>query len=298
MSTRFATIVLVLAAIATVGCANYANVPPSDIAMKLTPTGYEEKIYTPGQVDLGVERQGGYGDRLVLIQRSGIEIKEQFIGAAGSEDKEDHRCLTADRAPMTLDVRLLFALPDYERPEGKKDMARLFLLGNPEIVKDVLPEGRVLRISAESVYNDQARQQVRGKIRQICSAYPNFDKAFVSFSDMDEESFTRRIEIAVGTTLAERNVPLRLVNGFVSNMKPDESVTAAIAAKQAADKRVEAIRTLTDFLGQDPAGGRWKVYNMQVLQEIVAKANANGHNTIFMTDIGSGSMPRVVPIPR
>ena len=32
---------------------SYQNIPPNYIGMKLTPTGYEDTIYTPGQVDIG-----------------------------------------------------------------------------------------------------------------------------------------------------------------------------------------------------------------------------------------------------
>lgn len=275
----------------TGGCSNYANVPPNDIGMVLTPTGFEDQVYTPGQVNLKDKDSNGQGNSLVLIQRSGIEVKEQFIGKDGSEDKEDHRCLTKNGAPMTVDVRLLFALPDYETDQGKKDLARIFQLGNPQKVEDVGEgvKGRVLRITGESIYEEQAKQQVRGRIRQICSEYESFDEALKAFADTSTKGLTKRIEVAVAVSLTENNVPLRVVSALVSNMKPDPSVMDAISAKQAADKRVEAISTITKFLNEDPTGARWKVYKMQVLQELVQKGNANGHNTIYMTDLGDSS---------
>jgi hypothetical protein len=252
------------------GCSSqYANVPPDSIGMILTPTGYEKKIYGPSQVDIGDQTNSDMGNRLVLIQRSGIAPVEQFVSAEGSEDKEDHRCLTADHAPMTVDTRLLLALPDYETPEGQEDLQRIFHLGNPTVVTEANPQGRVLRVSAESVYAEQARLQVRGRIRQISAGFPDFDAAFASFSNPSEEGFTRQIERAVAEVLVERQVPLRIISAHVSNLKPDPSVIDAIAAEQAAKKRVAAIRTLTDFLSGDPTGARWRVYNMQVLQEIV-----------------------------
>ena len=57
-------------------------------------------------------------------------------------------------------------------------------------------------------------------------------------------------------------------------------------AQKAAEARTAAIKTLTDFLDQDPTGTRKMVYRMQVLQELTRTANANGHNTFFLTDIG------------
>lgn len=293
------TILSLVALVFITGCEmRFANVPPNDIGMMLTPTGYENKVYSPGQVNIGKEDTDGEGNKLVLIQRSGIEVKEQFIGAAGSEDKEDHRCLTRDNAPMTLDVRLMFALPDYEKPEGMKDLNRIFQLGNPQEIENGPKEmkGRVLRISGESIYADQARQQVRGRIRQICSVYENFDAAFIAASGTGPKSMTRHVEEAVASILREKQVPLRLLTAYVSNMKPDSTVMDAISAKKAAEKRVEAISELTKFLSEDSTGVRWKVYQMQVLQEIVSTANTNGHNTIYMVDVGgaNGVQPPIV----
>lgn len=67
---------------------SYQNVPPNDIGMMLTPTGYEGKVYTPGQVDIGTVGTGNYGNSLVLVQRSVIEVKEAFLRSTG--DGEDH----------------------------------------------------------------------------------------------------------------------------------------------------------------------------------------------------------------
>ena len=72
---------------------SYQNIPPNYIGMKLTPTGYEDTIYTPGQVDIGTTSQSGQGNQLVLIQRSGVEIKEQFLGKDGNKDAGRYGCL-------------------------------------------------------------------------------------------------------------------------------------------------------------------------------------------------------------
>lgn len=246
---KFTRLFSVLAALTVSACSNYQNVPPSDIAMMLTPTGYEQKIYTPGQVDVGDKGVDGSMNRLVLIQRSGIEEKEIFINnddaKSSTEDRGDHRCLTADKAPLALDVRTLFALPDYETPEGKKELARVFLLGNP-VMED--KNERVLRISARSIYDEQARQSVRGKIRQICAKHKDFDAIFAAFIDDSDKGLTKQIERAIAGVLNERQVPLKLVSAFPSNLKPDPSVIEATAAQLAATKRVEAINTITTFL--------------------------------------------------
>jgi hypothetical protein len=66
-------------ALVLAGCWDYSNVPPNYIGLMLTPTGYDGKIYSPGQVDIGTESTTNYGNRLVLIQSSGFAVKEQSI---------------------------------------------------------------------------------------------------------------------------------------------------------------------------------------------------------------------------
>ena len=271
---------------------NYQNISPNYIGMKLTPTGYEDTVYTPGQVDIGTTNYAGQGDQLVLIQRSGIEVKEQFLGKEGNKDGADHRCLTQDQNPMTLDVRLVLALPDYSTPQGKKDLRTLFMLGNPTPMQG---NNRILVLSAGSVYEQEAQLQVRGNIRKICSRYPDFGAAFKAFGS-EQENLTDRIAAGVGRVLIEQGVPLRLVGAQVSNMKPDDSIVEAQIAQKAAEARTAAIKTLTDFLDQDPTGTRKMVYRMQVLQELTRSANANGHNTIFLTDL-TGPSAGTLPLP-
>ena len=78
--------------------------------------------------------------------------------------------------------------------------------------------------------------------------------------------------------LIEQGVPLRLVGAQVSNMKPDDAVVEAQVAQQAPEARKAAIKTLTDFLDQDPTGTPKMVYPMQVLQELTRTADLpDGH---------------------
>src|SRR5215471_14168907 len=172
-------IVAIVASVILAACyQSFQNIPPNYIGMMLTPSGYEDTVYTPGQVDIGTTTAAGQGNQLVLIQRSGIAVKEQFLGKGSSKDGADHRCLTQDQNPMTLDVRLVLALPDYATPQGKKDLRTLFTLGNPTSTQG---NNRILLLSAGSVYEQQAQLQVRGHIRKVCSQYLDFATAFKAF---------------------------------------------------------------------------------------------------------------------
>jgi hypothetical protein len=293
-ATLFAVTILSSAAIA--GCVDqeYVNVPPNFIGLILTPSGYDGGIYEPGQVNIGGVSQGRYGNRLVLIQRSGFAVKEQFMKGDpdNARDTEDHRCVVGPRLePMTLDTRLLLALPDYSTPTGKADLMRLALLGNPQPTAN-----RVLQMTASSIYVEQARLQVRGKIREVCSEFDSVEAVFKAVADPSGNGFSQRIKKAVATALVESKVPLHLVDAVVSNVKPDPSVMDAISAKQAAEKRVEAIQVITKFLAQDPDGSRRLVYRMQVLQEIMATGDKNGRSTVYMTDISGG--PALMPVAK
>jgi hypothetical protein len=80
-------------------------------------------------------------------------------------------------------------------------------------------------------------------------------------------------------------------------MKPDSRVVEAGVAQVAAQKRNQAIQTVTDFFNADPTGKRRYVYQMQTLQEIMNANNLKGGtNTLYLTDIGAGN--RILPLPR
>lgn len=280
---------ILLGALTLAGCNEYYAIPSNAIGMVLAPTGYDGKVLSPGQVDLGTVDSDKQGNTLVLIERNGVPELESFAGAAANADHEDHRCLTADGAPVTIDVRLLLALPDHSTPAGAKDLQRLLLLGRPEPAKG---QARTVWITASSVYHDQAQQQARGKIRQVCANYASFNAINTAFAD---GTLTTKAKGAVAVSLTEAGVPLRVVDAVVSNLKPDPTVIDAISRQQAAEKQIEAIKTVTDFLDKDASGGRREVYRMQVWQQIVEKGNANGHNTIFMTETSGARTPIVVP---
>jgi hypothetical protein len=272
-------------------------VPPNMIGLLLTPTGFDGKIYEPGQVDIGPTGWfADWGNKLVLLPRAGFAIKEQFAqnDPNNPNDHEDHRCIVGPkREPMSLDVRLLFALPDYTKPAGKDAILRMGLLGNPERAKPELYGGdRVLILNAQSVYEQQVQQQVRGKIRDVCIGYDSVEEVFKAVEkDGKEGGFTDAIRIAVATVLAENHSPLFLIGAVASNVKPDPAVVAAIAATQAAAKRIEAIKAVDDFIKADLTGQRAFIYKMMTLQEI---AHGSGNNTLFMTDVG---VPNGTPIP-
>jgi len=273
----FAVIFLAIAGL--YGCGSMKNVPSDKIGMILTPTGWDQKVYTSGQVDLGQASTDGTQNVLYLVQKSGFQIKESFSNV----EKEDHRCITGgDKSPFALDVRLLFALPDYTTAAGKTDLSRVIALGVP---KEDSSDARIMNISVQSVYEQQAQMVVRNKIRMVCTQFKNFDEVWAANVPIGEETstvFQKRIEKVVAQALVEAQVPLRVVSAFPSNLKQDDTITAAISATQSANERIKAIDEVVKYLDKDMTGNRTLVYQLQTMQEIVNKARENGHDTIII----------------
>ncbi|HEY4501692.1 MAG TPA: hypothetical protein VJJ20_01320 [Candidatus Paceibacterota bacterium] len=299
-----AAVVGIAVAVLASGCSNAAEpraIPPDMIGMILTPTGFDGKIYESGQVDIGTTGWfANWGNKLVLLQRGGFAIKEQFVqnDPNNDKDREDHRCIVGPkREPMSLDVRLLFAMPDHTKPAGKEAILRMGVLGKPvEAKKEQYGGDRVLVLDAGSVYFQQVQQQVRGKIRDVCLGYESVDAVFDAIAkNGTPEGFTDKMKKTVGTILAENNSPLFLVTAIASNVKPDTSVISAIASGKAADKLTDAMLKIDTFIKADPTGQRAYIYKLMMMQAMTAKTGEKGgNNTFFMTDIG---VPSGIPIP-
>ncbi len=273
------------------GCdRKYETVAPNELAMILTPTGFQNDVLKPGSYDIGKQLSSGKGNKMYLIDAGGFSIKEEFVGQTASEDKEDHRCSMQGAQPLTLDVRLFLAIPDVEADDGHKHLARLMSLTAAESVEG---RKRVFRINPEKVYKQQAQQEVRGKLRQLCATFENFEAAEKSFSDVNESGMTARIERIVHEVLAAHNVPLTLISAQPSNMKPDQTVIDANAAIIASEARVDAVEKVVEYLGDDPTGHRWEVYRLQTIQEIAKTADGAGNSTILL-DLKSGA--NILPV--
>ena len=268
-------------------------IPPDMIGMMLGTTGFDGKIYESGQVDIGnIGWFAGWGNKLVLLQRGGFAIKEQFVqnDPSNDKDREDHRCIVGPkREPMSLDVRLLFAMPDHTKQAGREAILRMGVLGKPVAAKNETYGGdRVLVLDAGSVYFQQVQQQVRGKIRDVCLGYESVDAVFDAIAkNGTPEGFTDKMKKTIGMVLAENNSPLFLITAIASNVKPDPSVISAIASAQAADKLTDAMQKIDAFIKADSTGQRAFIYKLMMMQAMTAKTSEKGgNNTFFMTDVG------------
>ncbi len=269
------------------GCTDTVkDVPPNYLGMKLTPTGYEGKIYTTGQVDIGTKDFDGRWTKLVLIQRSAVTIKEAFA----KKKDEDHRCTTADQKPVSIDVRFLLALPDRTTPEGEKAVKRILTLGNPIEEKG---EARVLKMSSRLIYKEQAMMVVRGKIRSICAGYSDYDTLFKAFAD---ESLNTKINAKIISVFSKQRIPFVVADTQVSNIKPDEAVWKAKVQVSTVDDQIKAIKKMGEFLDKNPK--YWPIFKFVALKDIAKTGSKQGNTILYMTDISDTNGRQVVLLPK
>src|SRR5258708_6452690 len=85
-------------------------VPKYYIGLVLKPTGYEERVYEPGTVNLDKAVQNDVASKLVIVRQSDYPFtyNEQFP----ENSSENNRCLVGpNKKTIPLDVHLSLKLP-------------------------------------------------------------------------------------------------------------------------------------------------------------------------------------------
>lgn len=274
------TILSAVALIALVGCGTDYRAVPSGYAGKLlTPTGFQEKLHTSGQVDIGTKNSNGSSNALVLIENTSITVKESFLGAASSEDKTDHRLVTKDdMIPFSVDVRLSFMSPDFSKKESEK----LFTLVTPEPYEN---ENRIKVIRLEKVYKTLAKMEVRTAIRKA------FDEHGKNYKDVMQKrnEIDAQIAKAVIAAIADSGCPLQVKSVDLSMLMPDESIWKAAAVIQTAEAQVKSMQRLASEIQALPNG--LEIYRLIMMKEVVEIGSKNGTNTIVWPIGGTPILP-------
>jgi hypothetical protein len=159
-SNVFLVILVMLFSVVISGCTQIENIPAGYVAKMLTPTGWDEKIYEAGQVDIGQTTNNGQGNTLVLLEASSVMIKESF--KEEGEDGQDHRVKTLTES-LAVDAYVNVILPDDPKIRNS-----IFALVTPAATKG---SDRVKVITLEMVYRQFAQMDVRSKTRSIFSKY-------------------------------------------------------------------------------------------------------------------------------
>ncbi len=156
------TIVAALAAISVLsGCGNVVDIPAGHVGKVLATTGWEKGIHEAGQVDIGTKGNSGECNNLVICEATSVTIKESF-GKGTAKDGEDHRIITKNKVPLTVDWYVQVMLPD-----DLKTRDSIFATVTPVIMPNT--DGRVSKITLNDVYSRFAQMTIRGKMREIFS---------------------------------------------------------------------------------------------------------------------------------
>src|SRR3990172_8501607 len=116
-----------LALLLLTGCNAVYDIPPGYVGKTLPPTGWSDDILEAGQINLGKVHGDGTSTSLVLLESTTTTVKEQFMGADESEDKQDHRVRTKNGMPLIVDIYVQIAIPT-----DKKTRNEIFTVVTPE----------------------------------------------------------------------------------------------------------------------------------------------------------------------
>lgn len=252
------------------GCSDYRNVPSGYAAKVLTPTGFQKKVYTSGQVDIGQLGANKIGNNLILVENTSITVKESFLGPAANPDKEDHRIvLQDDSVPMSVDVRISFMTPDFSKDE---DVEKLFTLITPDEWKD---DKRLQVIRLEKIYAQTARLAVRSTIRDAIDKNTRSWKAAMA----SREKLNTEIAAATIKEVKDSGIPLKVKAVHLSMLMPDENVWKASAQISAAEAQVNSLKKLAKEIEALPNG--IEIYRLLMMREAVEIGSRSGTNTVI-----------------
>ena len=271
LSTLFC---LSLSAFTLFGCANtdFREVPPGYIAKVLTPNGYSSDILEAGQVNIGSGNIDGSYNTLVLCEATSTTVKESF-GGATEEDAEDHRIITRDGVPLTVDVRIQVMIP-----KDQKERDSIFAQITPSPVKD---SDRTRIIELNDIYSQFATGPIRNRVRTIFMEYPSYQSVITHYGEINN-----KISRMVAKAFDETHVPLLLLSGELSNVKADEKVLDAQNRNAAAIAQVAQIEKIGRALKNNPQ------YLKKYEWDVIAEAARKGATII----IDAGSKPLTLPV--
>jgi hypothetical protein len=271
LTKSVAVLILILLAI---GCQNQIeNIPPGFVGKLLTPTGWKKGILEAGQVDIGVLDWDHRGNQLILCEATSVTVKESFAKAEG-ENGEDHRIITADKIPLAVDIYVQVAVPEDEQ---MRDSIFAQVTPNP-----VANSTRVSMIKLTHVYIQFAQMMIRGKTREIFGKYKSYNEVMNNYAQISTE-----VSGMIALTFKEAKVPLALIAGQLSNVKPDKTVWDSENLRAAAIAQADAIKLVGDAIRRNP--GYIQKYSWDVIGQIAGKQNL----TIIVTD---GRTPTVLPV--
>lgn len=272
-------LLLAVIGMALTSCQNQVrDIPAGFVAKELTPTGFADRIYEPGQVDIGIIANNGQSTSLVLLEASTITVKEQFHQADQTKDAkdiEDHRVMTKT-TPLTVDVYVQLALP---KDPTLRNAA--FAAITPEKYGD-----RVSVIYLQSIYNKYATQTIRGKVRGIFAKYKDWQEVMDNFEKINGE-----ISEMVINVFKTSEAPLEVLNVQLSNVKEDQRIWDSKNEQAATAAKIQSINAIGAALRNNPD------YIKSRKWEVIEKLGTTGNGSNISLIISDDDNKPVLTIP-
>ena len=259
-------------------CQTIIPVPPGFQAKLLTPSGFEEDVKGPGQVDIGKQTAQGVGNQLVLLESTAMTVKEPFTQKinAETEEKEDHRLRTSDGTPLNGDIYVQIGVPT-----DKSTLDDVFTSITPRQTDN----DRVYMVSIVDIYKQYAQMTVRGKVREIFAGYKDAESVMASIEKINGE-----ITLASHEIFKNSGAPVLLMSVSISNIKEDDEILKSKNELIAATNEAQSIALKGAAMKKNP--DYLKLRELEVIEKF---AETSG-NTLILT-MGEGSSPiKTVPV--
>jgi len=272
---------VIMCSVLLTGCYNVTSIPAGFAGKILTPTGWQEDWKEAGQVDLGQKNGNGTYNQLVLLELTSTTVMESFNPAkAVSEggDNEDHRVLTRDGVPVSVDVYVRLIVPP-DKSIWDKILAEVTPIHyNGDQTKGIPADpSEVQRVFVSDIYTKFAQPEVRGAIRTLFASYDNYEAVYSDFANLP-----KKLGDKLAIIFKDSDVPLNMMQVSLSNVKPDEALWAAKNQQAAAEAQVAAIKAVGQAMKDNPG------YVEYMKWEYLLKIAQTGTNvTIVIGDGGS-----------
>ena len=268
---------LALVAFVMTSCQTIIPVPPGYQAKLLTPTGFEDDVKGPGQVDIDKQTAQGVGNQLVLLESTAMTVKEPFTQKVNSEtsEKEDHRLRTSDGTPLNGDIYVQIGVPT-----DKSTLDDVFTSITPRQTDN----DRVYEVSIVKIYEQYAQMTVRGKVREIFAGYKSAEDVMSNI-----EKINGQITLASHEIFKNSGAPVLLMSVSISNIKEDDEILASKNALIAAENEAQSIALIGRAMRDNPK------YLEKYKWDVIKDFSATSGNTLILS-AGNDEPIKTVPV--
>jgi len=264
-------LVFLLLAIAVIftSCQTIIPVPPGYQAKILTPSGFEDNVKGPGQVDIGKETGQGVGNQLVLLESTAMTVKESFTQKLNLEtgDKQDHRLRTSDGTPLNGDIYVQIGVPT-----DKSTLDDVFT----SITPSKTDNKRVYNVSIVRIYEQYAQMTVRGKVREIFAGYASAEEVMSNIGKINGQ-----ITLASHEIFKNSGAPVLLMSISISNIKEDDEILASKNALIAAMNEAQSIALIGKAMRENPQ------YLEKYKWDVISGFSETTGNTLILSEGGN-----------